>query len=93
MYITSTRDGSVPAANGVPSLDIWVATRASVWHPWNTPVNASSLNTSANDGAPSLSWNGRTLYFDSTRPGGLGGRDLMVTARSRENHEPRNTDH
>jgi hypothetical protein len=83
MYITSNREGSVPAANGVPSLDIWVATRASVWHPWNTPVNAASLNTPANDGAPSLSWNGRTLYYDSTRPGGLGGRDLTVTARTR----------
>jgi WD40-like Beta Propeller Repeat len=81
MYITSNRDGSVPDATGAPSLDIWVATRDHLWDPWSAPTNVASVNTPANDGAPSLSWNGRTLYFDSTRPGGFGARDLMVTAR------------
>jgi hypothetical protein len=81
MFITSTREGSVPDATGQPSLDIWVATRSHVWAAWDPPVNVASLNTPAADGAPSLSRNGRTLYFDSTRPGGFGGRDLQVTSR------------
>ena len=32
-------------------------------------------------GAPALSWDGTTLYFYSTRPGGFGGRDLYVATR------------
>jgi WD40-like Beta Propeller Repeat len=42
------------------------------------------INTPAADGAPSLSFDGQTLYFDSTRDGGLGLRDIYVTTRSKE---------
>src|SRR5262249_45877772 len=79
MFLPSTPAGSIPDANGVPSLDIWVATRASTADPWSTPVNVGApINTAANDGAPSLSFDDLTLYFDSTRPGGFGLRDLYV---------------
>ena len=81
MYITSNREGSVADAAGAPSLDIWVATRTDPWAAWRPPVNVAAINTPANDGAPSLSRDGRTLYFDSTKPGGFGGRDLQVTWR------------
>jgi WD40-like Beta Propeller Repeat len=87
-FLTSTRVGSVPDALGAPSLDIWVATRASTADPWGTPVNLGApVNTPANDGAPSLSFDGLTLYFDSTRSGsgGQGMRDLYVTTRSKLN--------
>jgi WD40-like Beta Propeller Repeat len=49
-----------------------------------TPVNLPApINTSANDGAPSLARDRTTLYFDSTRAGGLGGRDLVVSTREK----------
>ena len=34
-------------------------------------------------GAPALSWDGTTLYFYSTRPGGFGMRDLYVATREK----------
>jgi hypothetical protein len=34
---------------------------------------------------PSLSWDGTTLYFGSTRPGGEGSTDHYVTTRDRLN--------
>src|SRR5262249_52778656 len=84
MFVTSNRAGSVPDATGAPSLDIWVATRASTADAWATPANLGApINTPANDGAPSLSFDGRTLYFDSTRAGGFGSRDLYVATRDR----------
>ncbi|HKB02573.1 MAG TPA: hypothetical protein VKD90_10160 [Gemmataceae bacterium] len=83
-FLTSTRDGSVLSATGTPSLDIWVSTRASTADMWGTPVNVGApINTPANDGAPSLSFDGLTLYFDSTKATGFGMRDLYVTTRSK----------
>jgi hypothetical protein len=83
-FITSNRVGSVPDATGAPSLDIWVSTRSSTADPWSTPVNLGApINTPANDGAPSLSFDGTTLYFDSTRSGGFGMRDLYVSKRAK----------
>jgi hypothetical protein len=83
MFINSNRVGSVPDATGAPSLDIWVSTRAGTSDPWSTPVNLGApINTSANDGAPSLSFDGTTLYFDSTRAGGFGMRDLYASTRA-----------
>lgn len=41
------------------------------------------LNTTANDGAPALSWDGQTMIFYSNRPGGSGGNDLYVSARTK----------
>jgi hypothetical protein len=85
MFITSNRAGSIPDALGAPSLDIWVSTRSNTADPWGTPVNLGApINTPAADGAPSLSFDGQTLYFDSTRDGGLGLRDIYVTTRSKE---------
>ena len=56
--------------------DIWVTRRATVSDPWGLPVNLGPpVNTSANDWAPNVSADGRTLYFSSDRPGGLGGWD------------------
>jgi WD40-like Beta Propeller Repeat len=87
-FLTSTRVGSVPDATGAPSLDIWVATRASTADPWSAPVNLGApINTAAADGAPSLSSDGTTLYFDSTRTGGFGSRDLYVSSRERLGEE------
>jgi Tol biopolymer transport system component len=62
--------------------------------PWGPAANAESipgtsseLNTASTDGCPHESVNGRTLYFASNRPGGLGGLDIMVATRSSK-HAP-----
>lgn len=67
LYFASDRPG------GQRNLDIWMATRASTADPWSPPVNLGpSINTSLIDARPVLSFDGTTLYFQSTRPGGLG---------------------
>jgi len=80
----SNRVGSVPDAEGRPSLDIWVATRASTSATWSIPVNLGPpINMPALDGGPCLSFDGEELFFDSNRPGGAGSRDLYSAHRSR----------
>ncbi len=57
--------------------DLWMSTRRSTAEPWGELVNLGpTVNSSAQDWGPALSADGRTLYFDSDRPGGQGGRDL-----------------
>ncbi|MEO8463291.1 MAG: hypothetical protein ABI555_08770 [Chloroflexota bacterium] len=41
------------------------------------------MNSTANDLRATLSWDGRTLYFGSTRAGGEGSQDLYVTTREK----------
>jgi Tol biopolymer transport system component len=66
--------------------DIYSATRPSVFAPWSTPVNLGpGVNSPASETRPSLSWDGTTLYFGSTRPGGDGDSDHYVTTRERLN--------
>ncbi|MCB0664634.1 MAG: OmpA family protein [Saprospiraceae bacterium] len=49
---------------------------------WSVPSNLGpTVNTRHWDGQPSLSSNGKTLYFSSDRPGGKGGRDLWKIDR------------
>jgi Tol biopolymer transport system component len=61
---------------------MWVATRDTTDDPWNQPANlGAKINSSAIDGKMSISSDGLSLFFVSTRPGGRGGRDLWVTTR------------
>lgn len=47
---------------------------------WSRPKNLGSVvNSKYWESQPSLSSDGKTLYFASNRPGGYGGRDLWVT--------------
>ncbi len=83
IFITSARPGRV---GPVPTLccNLWVSTRKDPEDPWSLPVNLGPVvNSPANDGAPALSRDGTTLYFNSTRPGGSGANDLYVTTRTR----------
>ena len=86
---TIRRDGlemimSTGRPGGVGSEDLWVSTRGSTLDPWSPPVNlGETVNSTAFDGAPALSFDGTTLYFFSERPGGFGKRDLYVTTRAR----------
>ena len=46
---------------------------------WSNPKNLGpKLNHRAHDAQPSMSSDGRTLYFSSTRPGGYGENDIYV---------------
>jgi len=48
--------------------------------PWSTPVNLGpAVNSPAGETRPSLSWDGTTLYFGSTRVGGQS--NIYVTTR------------
>jgi Tol biopolymer transport system component len=63
--------------------DLWVATRETTEDDWSTPVNLGpTINGSSYDSGPSISNDGLTLYFASSRSGGTGGNDLWMTTRS-----------
>jgi hypothetical protein len=62
LYFFSTRPG------GFGAQDIWRATRTSVTSPWSEPVNlGEGINSAAGETRPSMSWDGTTLFFGSTR--------------------------
>ena len=63
--------------------DIYSASRESASESWSTPANLGpDVNSDAgSETRPSLSWDGTTLYFGSTRPGGDGNADHYVTTR------------
>ena len=86
MFFDSNRAGTQGA------LDIWVTTRARPWHAWSPPVNVTSLNSSALDARPSLSHDGRTIYFHSGRPGVLGVNDIFVSTRTKLRGHKRHDD-
>jgi outer membrane protein OmpA-like peptidoglycan-associated protein/tetratricopeptide (TPR) repeat protein len=53
---------------------------------WSRPVNLGpEVNSRHWDSQPSLSADGRKLYFVSERPGGIGSRDIWVSYRDEEN--------
>jgi len=73
---TAFRPGTVGLA------DLWISNRNSVNDPWPEPRNLGlPVNTPFADLSATLSPDGRTLYFTSTRPGGLGGQDMWMTTR------------
>jgi hypothetical protein len=76
IIIASARPGTIGA------FDLWGSVRRSVHEPWSAPTNLGPLvNSAALEAFPSLSFDARTLVFQSARPGGFGGSDLYVTTR------------
>ncbi len=76
LFFFSNRPG------GQGGHDIWVTTRATTEDDWGKPVNiGSTVNSSVDDWAPSISPDGLCLYFTSDRPGGTGNQDLWMTTR------------
>jgi OmpA-OmpF porin, OOP family len=52
---------------------------------WSKPKNMGPIvNSKSWDSQPSLSADGRTLYFTSTRPGGIGKEDIWVTRQNED---------
>jgi len=63
--------------------DLWLISRSSVSEPWGQPVNLGpTVNSTADDGLPSISSDGRMLFFTSNRPSGLGDQDIWVARRA-----------
>lgn len=80
LFFFSTRTGSLGMQ------DIYAAARESTSDAWGTPVNlGSNVNSSGAETRPSLSWDGTTLYYGSTKPGGEGSTDHWVTTREKLN--------
>lgn len=84
-------DSTRPGGLGGP--DIWTATRDYCDEDWSAPVHLDApLNSAASETRASLSWNGRTMYFGSNRPGsepgasGAPSNDIYMTTRDRRFH-------
>lgn len=98
IVVTSNRPGTTGG------IDLWVATRATAQDIWSIPINLNQdilnkcsllgiapcpvLNTTFNDGAAGLSWDGQTLMFYSNRAGGFGGNDLWMSTRQKLTGQP-----
>ena len=65
-------------------FDVYISTRGEPDLPWSTPVNLGApVNTpTTSDAAPTRSFDGQLLYFESNRPGGLGGSDIWLSTRN-----------
>jgi outer membrane protein OmpA-like peptidoglycan-associated protein len=65
---------------GFGNCDLYVSYRSG--DDWSNPENlGADVNSPSWDSQPALSADGRTLYFVSDRPGGVGKRDLWVCRR------------
>lgn len=76
LYFSSDRAG------GFGDFDLYVSQRSTVDDDWGPPQNVgATVNSSARDLSPTLSYDGHRMFFHSGRPGGCGGFDLYVTTR------------
>lgn len=65
-------------ADNFGKCDLYLSTK--VGEEWSEPINLGpSVNTAEWESQPSLSADGKTLYFVSGRPGGYGRRDIWVS--------------
>lgn len=63
---------------GMGSCDIYYSSFSD--GKWSDPANLRSpVNTSAWESQPSISSDGQTLFFSSSRPGGAGGKDIWLS--------------
>jgi WD40-like Beta Propeller Repeat len=78
IFFNSNRPGSIN------TVDLWVATRETVFDAWSAPINlGSTLNSGPLDVQPYISSDRETLFFASTRPGGFGSTDLYMSTRTK----------
>jgi len=76
IIIASARPGTIGG------FDLWQSFRKSVHRPWSAPISLGpTINTEFLEAFPSLSFDARTLVFQSSRPGGFGGSDLYMSTR------------
>ena len=71
---------SFQRSGGSGNADLCMTMRGTIQDDWNTPVTlGATVNTPYSDSGPGISADGRTLFFSSNRPGGLGDWDLWRT--------------
>ena len=76
LFFASERPG------GLGSTDLWLTIRANAFDRWEEAVNlGTTVNSSSWDSPTSISSDGRTLFFESDRPGSSEYTDLWVTTR------------
>lgn len=88
IYFYSDRQGSILGSNGLPTFDIWVATRENVLEPWSAPTNLGPpINTAVGELIPFIFSHGATekLYFtrNVAIPPAMN-FDIFVSTRVRE---------
>lgn len=76
LYLSSDRPGTLG------DLDLWVSHRRHADAGWSVPQHlAAPLNSAFHDANPNITADGRTLFFNSMRPGGCGNQDLWMSTR------------
>lgn len=83
LFFISQRPG------GQGSVDIWMTAREALSAPWTDPINVGQpVNTGYVESAPSISPDGKHLFFHDAnpfgippRPGGLGTYDIWMASR------------
>ena len=79
IFFHSLRPGSIGN-----NLDLYVATRETVFDAWSEPINLGSpLNSELADVQAYISSDRETLFFASTRPGTLGSSDIYMGTRTK----------
>jgi len=83
LYFNSSRPGGYGGDDPYGGMDLWVTTRPTISDPWGTPANLGpTVNSSSyREASPSISADGRSLFYNSSRSGGSGGQDIWVTTR------------
>ena len=80
IFFSSTRPG------GIGQMDLWTATRSTVFDPWSAPTNLGPrVNSAAQDFDPDIASDRETLYFRTNRDGPSRGNDLYVSTRTKAN--------
>jgi Tol biopolymer transport system component len=69
------------SADGIDE-QIAIATRDDRGAAFSPAAAVAGINSAGEDGTPLLSADGLSLYFYSTRPGGLGNRDVWLSTRA-----------
>ncbi|MEO5978573.1 MAG: OmpA family protein [Chryseolinea sp.] len=76
---------SCTGRDGIGSCDLYQSRK--VGNDWSVPENLGrNVNSAAWESQPSLSADGRTLYFVSDRRAGLGLRDIWISTLDKEGH-------
>ena len=83
LYFSSNRAGGYSAVAPDTDSDIYVSPVLSDGS-LGTPQLAEGLNTEHEDSRPNVRRDGLEIFFDSTRPGGLGNADIWSAVRERQ---------
>ncbi|MEY4546056.1 MAG: hypothetical protein RL685_2251 [Pseudomonadota bacterium] len=75
------------SSDAAGSEDLYQATRSARGTTFAAAVPLDGLNTGAGEGSPYVTADGLTLYFYSSRSGGVGSRDLYTATRTSSSAE------